>query len=152
MSLVSNPFTSVTLASKTFGWIQFVSQSSIHTCPRYLSKSPSLVFLPLMMFKASKETWVLLNKTLEEEYSTSLVVPLHQNDFDQCTALHRWHRFFTLLQLHIYICNFCLNGGCLHTLLLDKKATFSWCVELMLPPTWHNSVIRTAVQDIFMLT
>ena len=147
---MSDPFASVTLESNPLHPRQVVSQSPMHSHPRLLSKSLSLVFLPLMMLKGGKK---LVSSTERNTwgglYCTNLVLPLqliagsqklfYQNDCDQHTAVHQFHRFFTdfslLVKLHKYICHFCSNGVNLHTYLLNLKAKFSWCVELILPPT-----------------
>ena len=65
-----------------------------------------------------------------------------QNHYDQRTD---GTDFSLLVKLHKYICHFCSNGVNLHTYLLNLKAKFSWCVELILPPTRCKSVIRTDV-------
>jgi len=71
----------------------------------------------------------------------NLVMPLQglkffcQNDCDQHID---GTDFSLLLQVRKYICHFCWNGGLLYIYLLNLKAKFSWCVELMLSPTWCN--------------
>jgi hypothetical protein len=124
---VSNPFASMTLESNPLRPRQFVSQSPIHSHPRLSSKSLSLVFLPLMMFKGGKKLVSSTEQNTEGGlYHTNLVLSLllvagSQNCFFfkiivisalQCT---NGADFSLLVKLHKYICHFCSNDVNLHS-------------------------------------